>query len=91
LFRIRDERHDDWRPGEFATRSEAVAELQRLAAIPWDEAPNLCPCTGWRHCARHYELVEIDPAVGRGMSDMHFEPYLTIGAEGVEWVDRPRT
>jgi hypothetical protein len=57
MFVIWDEAHDE-RHGRFQTREEAVVELQRRAAIPWNEEPNRAPCTTWRNCGRRYELVE---------------------------------
>ena len=58
-FAIENEMHAELQ-GTFATLSEAVAELERRASIPWNEAPNLSPCTNWANCRRTYELVEYD-------------------------------
>jgi hypothetical protein len=84
MFVIQDEAHAEPQ-GRFQTRQEAVAELRRRAAIPWDEEPNRAPCTNWRNCGRRYELVEYDE---------HTSPWkvlsrslaLRISAAGVQWV-----
>src|SRR5262249_28629356 len=59
VFVIEDERHAEPQ-GEFASLDAAVAELHRRAALPWDEEPNVAPCTGWRTCGRTYEVIEYD-------------------------------
>lgn len=59
MFAIEDEMHDE-RCGEFSTRERAMAELRRLALLPWDQEPSQCPCIDWRTCGRRYELVEYD-------------------------------
>jgi hypothetical protein len=59
LFAIDDDMHSD-RLGEFATRAEAWAEVRRLAALPFDQEPNLPPCTKGAACRRAYEIVEYD-------------------------------
>jgi hypothetical protein len=57
MFYLFDELHDE--PfGEFASFSDAVAEVRRLASLPWDQEPNLAPCTAWRTCGREYEIRE---------------------------------
>ncbi|MBW3589966.1 MAG: hypothetical protein KY429_11155 [Actinobacteria bacterium] len=59
MFKIEDDAHDEsFR--EFETREEAVRELHNLATLPWDQLPNLAPCTNWRNCGRRYELVEFE-------------------------------
>ncbi len=59
MFVIEDEAHAEWF-GEFPTLEAATAELRRLKELPWDEAPNVAPCTSWRTCGRTYEVVEYD-------------------------------
>ncbi len=82
-FEIEDELHDQPR-GEFAERGDAWAELHRLAAIPWDHAPNQAPCQNWRNCGRHYELIEFDETVSPP-KELHRELVLEISAGGVKW------
>lgn len=59
MFVIEDEWHAEW-VGEYVSREEAHAELRRLAKLPWDEAPNACPCMSWRTCGRRYHIIEFD-------------------------------
>ena len=84
MFIIEDERHAEW-VGEYGTRGEAVAELQRLSQVPWNEAPNQAPCTNWETCGRSYELVEFDSAV-TPWRELHREGALSISKGGVEWL-----
>ena len=60
MFVIEDELHSERQEGEFSALSEAVAELKRRAALPWDKIPNVAPCTNWRNCGRNYEVIEYD-------------------------------
>jgi hypothetical protein len=62
MFRIEDELHAEPIGGEYETLESAVAELRRLAEIPWDREPNRCPCTNWRNCGRRYEIIEYSAA-----------------------------
>jgi hypothetical protein len=83
MFVIWDEAHGE-QHGRFQTREEAVVELQRRAAIPWNEDPNRAPCVGWRNCGRRYVIVEYDDTtlpwkvLSRNMK-------LHISAAGVQW------
>lgn len=43
--------------------AEAWVELRRLSGIPWDQAPNIAPCTDWRSCGRSYEIIEFDTSL----------------------------
>lgn len=86
MFAIEDERHGE--SGDtFATEAEALAELDHRAALAWDEAPNLAPCTGWRTCGRSYELVEYDDTAvpWRVVSRVLM---LEVDAGGARWVSR---
>lgn len=80
---IEDDLHGE--PGEeFATREEAVAELRRRAALPWNEPPNQAPCTSWRTCGRSYALVEYDTRFTpwRRLSSV---PILEVSKKGATW------
>lgn len=83
MFVIEDEAHADIQ-GVFETRQDAMAELQRRASIPWDEAPNVAPCVSWKTCGRRYELVEIDASV-TPTNELSRVPVLDVSAEGVRW------
>jgi hypothetical protein len=84
MFRIEDEMHAEPHR-DFETRDEAMAELRRLAAIKWDEEPNRAPCTNWRNCGRHYELVHYDVSA-EPWRELSREPVLHISAAGVGWL-----
>lgn len=83
MFVIEDEAHAELH-GEYASLSEAIAELPRRAAIPWDQPPNVAPCASWRTCGRKYEVVEYDPAE-TPWRELNRIPTLEISARGVEW------
>ena len=82
---IEDEAHAE-QFGTFATLDEAVAELRRLATLPWDQEPNVAPCTSWRTCGREYKVVEYDNAFEPSKVTRRI-PVLSINARGVEWHD----
>lgn len=83
MFLIKDEIHCELKD-PYLTYGEAVAELRRLAVIPWDQPPNKAPCTSWGTCGREYVIIEIDNS---------FSPWrelrrvfgLAVSAEGVKW------
>jgi hypothetical protein len=80
MFLIDDEAHCEPQEGRFQTRTEAVAELERRAAIPWDEEPNRAPCRNWRTCGRRYAILEYDQD-----EEVSREPILAISAKGIVW------
>lgn len=84
MFLIEDEWHAEW-IGEFSSREEADAELARLAKLPWDEAPNACPCASWRTCGRRYHLIQFETSFEpwRVLND---EARLEVSAKGTEWL-----
>jgi hypothetical protein len=84
VFRIEDERHGEPH-GEFASFEEAVAELRRRAQLPWDERPNVAPCTNWRNCGRNYEVVEYDDTV-LPWRELRRVEFLEISAQGARWI-----
>ena len=86
MFVVEDEWHAEV-IGEFDSRAEAQAELRRLADLPWDEPPNLCPCTSWRTCGRRYRLIEYDTA-WRPWRRIGNEALLDISAKGTVWLSK---
>ena len=84
MFVIDDEAHAE-PVGEFDSKADAVEELQQLSRLPWDEAPNLCPCTSWRTCGRRYHLIEYDTSwtPWRALSNV---PTLQVSAAGTAWL-----
>ena len=83
IFIIEDESHSEW-AGEFQTLEEAIAELRRLANIPWDQEPNRAPCMGWEKCGRRYEIIEYDNST-IPWNMIRCIPALHIRASGVNW------
>jgi hypothetical protein len=83
MFIIEDRIHAE-NNGEFATLAEATAELQRRAAIPWDEPPNCAPCASWRRCGREYDVLEFDCSETPAKL-LRRLPALKISAAGIEW------
>ena len=82
-FCIEDEAHAEPQT-EHETLEGAIAELERRALLPWNEEPNLAPCTGWRNCSRRYEIVEYDTSA-RPWKCLRRFPALEVGAKGVVW------
>src|ERR1051325_2374464 len=83
MFVIEDEIHCDYH-GEFARFDEALAELKRRAEIPWDQDPNVAPCTSWKTCGRQYVVVEFDDSK-LPSKVIRRVPVLEVGASGVKW------
>jgi hypothetical protein len=87
MFVIEDEAHADW-IGEYTTFEDAIAELRRRASMPWDEAPNVAPCTSWRTCGRRYQILEFETSTAP-WRQVRCTPALDISAEGTKWVFGP--
>jgi hypothetical protein len=83
MFAIEDEAHDE-RIGEYSTVEDAVTELRRLADIPWDQEPNVAPCTHWPTCGRRYEVVEYDTSAPWRV--LQRVPALNVSAKATEWL-----
>jgi hypothetical protein len=83
IYEIEDERHAEPQ-GEYATFHDAVAELRRRAALPWDEPPNRPPCTNWRTCRRVYEVIEYDLADST-WKELQRIPVLEVSHAGAKW------
>lgn len=83
MFVVEDERHAE-QIDEFHSREDAIAELRRLAGMPWDQEPNVAPCTGWVTCGRSYEIVEYDTS-RKPWRELSRTLTLEISALGVRW------
>ena len=82
-FTIYDEVHSDFGPPprEFANVEDAIRELRRRAAAPWNREPNRAPCTSWRKCNRRWVLLGESEAIRK-------EPiWVEVSATGVEWAE----
>jgi hypothetical protein len=84
MFAIEDELHAD-AVGQFTNREDALAELNRLVLIPWDNKPNRAPCTNWRNCGREYELIEYD-VTKNPWHELSRNPVLSISKAGPKWI-----
>jgi hypothetical protein len=87
-FVIDDELHAE-EHSTHETLDEAIAELKRLALIPWDKEPNVAPCTNWRKCGRHYEIIEYDTS-SEPWRELRRMLALKISAEGIIWSEEFR-
>lgn len=81
-FVIEDEMHAD-HMGRFTSRAEALAELERLAALGRDASENQVPC-GNPRCGRRYELLSYDDAT-RPWRLLRRDSALDVDADGVRW------
>ena len=82
LFVVSDNIHTD-QSGDFDGREAALREIRRRALIPWDEEPNLSPCTEWRTCGRVYAVAEYSDQPSRTF--IRSTPIVMISAAGVHW------
>jgi hypothetical protein len=87
MFAIEDEIHVE-QLGEFPTLPEAIAELRRLAGLPWNQPPNVAPCMSWQTCGRAYQLVEYDVST-MPWRNLRRIPALNISQSGVKWLIEP--
>src|SRR3712207_4925857 len=85
MFVIEDELHAEW-IGEFSTYEEVLAEVRRLANVPWNQRPNCAPCMSWRTCGRDYWLLEYDETQ-LPWTQVRRVRVLEVSAEGVRWAD----
>lgn len=84
-FSIEDEVHAEWQ-GDYPSLDLAVAELRRRASIPWDQEPNKCPCTGWKHCERIYVIQKYDLA-DKSWTPLEEIEALSISSNGTKWLE----
>ena len=80
---IEDELHAELH-SEHAALQDAVAELERLARVPWDVDPNAAPCQSWRTCGRRYSIVEYDASSEPWRLQRRL-PALEVSAAGAVW------
>lgn len=72
--------------GEYITFDEAMTQLRAWALVPWDEHPNLAPCTSWQTCGRSYEIVEYD-RTATPWRRIRAIPVLQVDAQGAKWAE----
>ena len=80
---IEDERHAEGQ-GRFLSVQDAMIELRRRAQLPWNEKPNVAPCTNWEKCGRAYEVVEYDDT-SVPWTEIRRTRVLEVSASGVTW------
>lgn len=82
-FVVEDRAHADV-IGEYAELDEALAELRRRAAIPWNEPPNRTPCSEWATCRREYQVCEV---AGTQIiwEELRCYMVLEVSPAGVKW------
>lgn len=84
-FYIDDDDHSEYLSGH-ETIAEAMAEIRRLAAIPWTEEPNRPPC-GNDVCGRTYEIVQfVDSSMGNW--ELRRKRIVRIRKNDVKWFIR---
>lgn len=87
VFVIEDEIHAEW-CGEFSSFDAALDELKSRAKLPWDTAPNLCPCMSWKTCCRRYIIIEYDNSNGKTWEQIYLTPIFEISSKGIIWKTR---
>ena len=85
MFLIEDHSHAEVQEGEYPTLMAAISELERRATIPWNQPPNLPPCTGWRTCGRDYHVIEYDSS-STPWRELRRIPFLRVSADGIHWL-----
>lgn len=73
--------HHSWLMGEFNSRDDALAEIDRLASLAWDHPDNKCPCLSWETCSRLYAI-----RVPEDGTHHWSEPVVEVGSGGVRWL-----
>ncbi len=83
VFVIEDELYAEW-IGEFASRSLAEDELQRIASLPYGRPPNLVPCASFATCRRKYCLIEFEAGEPE-WKEVRRDHMLSVSASGAVW------
>nr|WP_298931318.1 hypothetical protein [uncultured Erythrobacter sp.] len=82
MFMIEDGFHAE-HIGFYSTRKEAEIELRRIAEVPWESEPNICPC-GALDCHRIYHIVEFNAST-EPWTKLSNEKVLQVSAKGAIW------
>lgn len=88
VFAVDDDTHSE-AMSKHDTFEEALAEIKRLATLPWDSEPNMAPCANWRNCGRRYDIVEFEMSSNERWRERSRTPILEVNADGVFWFVPP--
>ena len=83
-FIVDDQRHCQ-RMGQFDSYEAARLAIIGFVSNPWNEKPNRAPCSNWKKCGRHYDIIETSES-GAYLTST---PVCKIDCEGVIWLDEP--
>lgn len=86
MFQIEDESHAEPQRGKFESYDDALNEIKNRAKIPWDKAPNRCPCSNWKTCGRHYQIIQYDDTTVP-WKELNRYSILKISAKGIIWIE----
>ena len=90
MYIIEDEYHAE-QSNPYPTYGAAVAELRRLAGIPWDKEPNQCPCTSWKTCSRLYRIIKFDDSNPESTKEISRVDFLEVSKTGSKWLRDPES
>ena len=85
--KIENEIHAEPKDGKFETFEQALEILKERVKIPFDQKPNICPCTYWKNCERQCQIIEYD---GRNIpwKELGRQEVLTISTKGIKWNEK---
>jgi hypothetical protein len=88
VFVIEDEGHAEWLPGEYEIFDDALSEVRRLAAQPWDTPPNQAPCISWEGCGRDWTILECNRTTEPvpHWTELNRTPIVEIRKARVRWL-----
>lgn len=87
MYAIYDDVHCEY-GSEFATLAQSLAELDRLASLPWNEPPKVAPCSEWASCGRRYRVIAVSTDQGAPYSHVPVAPRLCVGHNGIRWLSK---
>lgn len=90
MFKIEDEIHAELQDGKFETFEQALEALKERAKIPFDKKPNKCPCTNWRNCERHYQIINYNDRY-TPWYEIDRQDILTISMKELKWNNKIKT
>ena len=79
-FVLEDDIHAEY-IAEFDTFDSALKKAEELAALPWDDEQNKCPCSSWKTCERQYDIVEFQ-VIGDNWGEINRTEVFKISSAG---------